>query len=269
MGRLAFAALRAGLAVSLIAAGASLAARERIAVAAFEYPPIYQNETQKGLSGDIVVAAFDAVGVDTDLRFLPVARMVKAVSDGETVCGIGGRILFAGADVHPNVRESAIIQYVAQVFMFDARKYPKGVPFSKLSDMGRYRIGVLNGSGIMKFLGHEPSLTLVTNTIHEGSAKQLAAGRIDVWAIVDLTGIMYAKRLFPEDAAHYAYSEPFNLGDVSVVFSKKADPDGRLERLFKQGLEAIKKNGVYMQIMARYYGSARAVNRYALTPDMR
>jgi ABC-type amino acid transport substrate-binding protein len=257
------------LAIAFIAAGASLAARERVTVAAFEYPPIYENGSRKGLSGDIVVAAFDAAGVDAELRFLPVARMVRAVSDGEAVCGIGGKILFAGPDVLPNVREGPVIQYVAQVFMFDARKYPKGIAYSKLSDMSGYRIGVLNGSGIMKILEREPTLTLAANTIHEGSAKQLAAGRIDAWAIVDLTGIMYAKRLFPDEAAHYAYSEPFNLGDVSVLFSKKADPDGRMGRLFEQGLETIKKNGTYMRIMARYYGSAHAINRYALTPDMR
>ena len=261
--------LRACFAFAFIAAGAALSARERVTVTAFEYPPIYENGARKGLSGDLVVAAFDAAGVDAELRFLPVARMVKAVSDGEAVCGIGGKILFAGPDVLPNVREGPVIQYVAQVFMYDARKYPKGIAYSKLSDMSGYRIGVLNGSGIMKILEREPTLTLVSNTIHEGSAKQLAAGRIDAWAIVDLTGIMYTKRLFPEAAAHYAYSKPFNLGDVSVLFSKKADPDGRLERLFGQGLEAIKTNGTYMRIMARYYGSAQSINRYALTPDVR
>jgi polar amino acid transport system substrate-binding protein len=253
--------------VSLFAA--RLSANETIVVAAFEYPPIYQNGKEKGLSGDIVVAAFKAVDIDVDMQFLPVSRMVATVKEGLAVCGIGGSVLFAAPDVAENVTVSSVIQYVSQTFLYNCKEYPAGIAFSSLSDMKNYRIGVLGGSGIMRFLNREKGLNLVANTSHDGTARQLQSGRVDVWAVVDLTGIRSMKRLFPKEASDYRCTKPFNLGDVSVVFSKKLDPNDLYDGYFKKGLATIKKNGTYLRLMAQYYGGEAAINRDALVPDMR
>jgi len=244
-------------------------ANEKIIVAAFEYPPIYQNAENKGLSCEIVTEAFKAAGVDVDVQFYPVNRMINVVKNGEAVCGIGGSILFSAPDIAAEVRVSEPVQYVVQTFLYDSRKFPERITFSELKDMSRYRIGVLNGSGIMRFLAKTPELTLDKNTTHEGSAKQLQLQRIDLWAIVDLTGTKYMKELFPKEVQYYRYTKAYNLGDVSVVFSKKLDPDNAYNRRFMKGLAIIKKNGTYMRIMAKYYGSEKAVNRDSLTADMR
>ena len=81
--------------------------------------------------------------------------------------------------------------------------------------------------------------------------------------------MMYMKQIFPAEAANYKYTKAFNRGDVSVVFSKKADPDNAYNTKFKEGLAKIKKNGTYMKIMAKYYGSAGAINKEALSDDMK
>lgn len=256
------------LVLATLAADA-LAANEQIIVVAFEYPPIYQNGPDNGLSGDIVVAAFKAVDIDVELRFLPVQRMVQTVSDGQAVCGIGGAVLFSSPEVAPKVTVSSVVQYVTQTFMYDARRYPAGVAYTDIGDMTGYGIGLLRGSGIMRFLEMTPSLNLIPNSVHEGSAKQLALGRIDVWAIVDLTGMMFMRKIYPDEAANFRFTPPFNRGDVSVVFSKKMDPDKKYNDRFRQGLAAIKANGTYMQLMAKYYGSEAAINRDSLTDDMR
>ena len=65
----------------VLMAGSSFA-NEKIVVAAFEYPPIYQDGKDKGLSGDIVVAAFKAANIDVEMHFFPVSRMVLSVSQG-------------------------------------------------------------------------------------------------------------------------------------------------------------------------------------------
>jgi len=259
------------LAMTLLALlpGASLPANEKILVAAFEYPPIYIDGKRKGLSGDIVVAAFKAVNIDVDMQFYPVARMVSVVSEGDALCGIGGTILFSEPDVASNVSVSSAIQYVSQTFLYDVRGYPDGIAFDSLSDMAGYRIGVLSGSGIMKLLQGEPGLNLVTNNIHEGSARQLYVGRVDIWAIVDLTGMMYMKDLYPREADNYRYTRAYNLGDVSLVFSKKKDPWGVYEAAFRKGFAIIKKDGTYMRIMAGYYGGEHRINPEALVADMR
>jgi polar amino acid transport system substrate-binding protein len=258
-----------GILLFFVLEASGLAANEKIVVAAFEYPPIYQNKQDKGLSGDIVVAAFKAVNIDVDMQFLPVSRMVLAVSNGQAVCGIGGAILFASPEIAPNVTISSVIQYVYQTFLYDTKRFPNGIKYAGLADMTKYKIGVLRGSGIMRFLEATRDLKLETNAIHEGTAKQLQIGRVDAWAIVDLTGMMYMKNLFPREAANYRYTKPFNLGDVSVVFSKKQDPENKYNDRFRKGLETIKKNGTYMQIMAKYYGGQSNINRESLVEDMR
>lgn len=247
----------------------ALAANETIVVAAFEYPPIYQNGSDKGLAGDLVVAAFKAANIDVEMKFFPVQRMVQMVSDGQAVCGIGGTVLFSSPEVASKVTVSSVVQYVTQTFMYDARRYPDGITYSDIGDMTGYGIGVLRGSGIMRFLEMTRNLHLIPNNVHEGSAKQLLLGRVDLWAIVDLTGIMFMRKINPDEAANFRFTQPFNRGDVSVVFSKKMDPDNKYNDRFRQGLAAIKANGTYMRLMSKYYGSESAINPDSLADDMR
>ena len=193
----------------LLNAGTLVAANEKIIVAAFEYPPIYQNnEKDKGVSGDIVVEAFKAVNVDAVLEFFPAPRMVRIVDSGHTVCGIGGAILFSAPDVAANTRVSSKIQYVLQTFLYDSRRYPKGIKYERLEDMYKYKIGVLNGSGIMRLLKQVPNLNIVVNTKHKNTAKQLYIGRVDVWAIVDLTGLYFMRQLYPAEVKFYKTTKP-------------------------------------------------------------
>ena len=245
------------------------AADKTIAVAAFEYPPIYQDAADKGLSCELVMEAFKAVGIDVDLQFYPVGRMVENVSSGKTVCGIGGSVLFAAPEVADKVSVSEPLQFVSQVFMYSSKRYPEGIDFSDLEDMSDYTIGVLNGSGVMRVLERNRLLSLVPNVTHEGTARQLHAGRVDVWGIVDLTGLMYMKKLFPAEYRDYKLTKSFNLGDVSVVFSKIRDKDDEYSAKFRDGLAIIKGNGTYIRVMAKYYGGEDAINKDTLTADMR
>src|SRR3990167_1120916 len=131
-----------GLGLAFVLNTQCIAADEKIVVAAFEYPPIYQNDNDKGLSGDLVVAAFKAEHIDVDMQFFPPSRMVLTVSNGQALCGIGGAILFAAPEIAPNVTVSSQVQFVSQTFLYDIQKYPQGISYANLADMGKYRIGV-------------------------------------------------------------------------------------------------------------------------------
>src|ERR1035437_122684 len=131
----------AALCVFALAGIQELQATEKIELAAFEYPPIYQNGADKGLSGDIAVAAFKAVDVNAELRFFPVARMILSVSTGQSICAIGGTVLFEEAQVMESVRIGSVIQYVVQTFVFDRRKYPEGVAYANLGQLRNFKIG--------------------------------------------------------------------------------------------------------------------------------
>jgi ABC-type amino acid transport substrate-binding protein len=242
-------------------------AQAQVVIGAFEFPPIYQNAAHKGLSGDLALAALKAAGREAQLRFYPAARMVKAVADGEVACALGGRVLFEAPEIADRVRVSTVIQYVSQVFFFDIRRHPDGVKYSATNDLAGYRIGVLESSGIMRILSNQGPLRLAPATSHEGLARQLALGRIDLWATVDLTGLAQLRALFPDESRYYRYTRPFNLGDVSFVCSKKRDPDNALGRLFEKGMKKIVEDGTYLEIMARYYGEPAAINRDSLNDE--
>lgn len=260
---------RAVLLFCILACGSGPAAAEKIELAAFEYPPIYQKGDDRGLSGDIATAALNAVNLDVELRFFPVARMVQSVSSGQSTCALGGAVLFAAPEVARQVRIGGVLQYVAQTFVFDRRHFPSGLPYTRLEQLRGYRIGALYSSGIMRLLENTGGLALSQNSSHEGLAKQLHAGRIDLWATVDLTGRFYMNKLFPDDAAYFDHTASFNRGDVSFVCSRLADPEGVYLEKFADGLARIKRNGTYMKIMAKYYGGIDRINRDSLTNDMR
>jgi len=254
----------------LMALSFSAAWAETIEIQAFEYPPYYVNaEIDGGLSCEIVMEAFRAAGIDSNIEFFPVRRMIERATSESIVCSIGGEILFEELVRRDAVTLSKPIQYVVQSFMYDTRRFPRGIDYANLRDMSAYRIGVLDGSGIMRFLQGTPGLRLITNTIHDGLAKQLESGRFDTWAVTDLTGMMYIKKYFPDEAKYYAFTKAYNLGDISVAFNRENGKADYYQRKFTEGLEAIKKNGTYMGLMAKYYGSVEAINPAALADDMR
>lgn len=247
---------------------APLLAAETVKIAAFEYPPLYQDAPDKGVSGDIVIAAFKMVDINARLNFYSVNRMIHSVAQGDQACGIGGSILFEAPEIASAVNIVALIQYVPQGFLFDSRRFPNGLKHERIEDMQHYRVSVLAGSGIMRLLERH-KLPLIASNTHESAARRLQMGSVDAWAIVDLSGAQTMQKLFPAEASHFKSSAPFHLGDVSLICSKARDPEQRISQKFNEGLAIIKKNGEYMRLMAKYYGGVNQINKSALADDMR
>ncbi|MCD1654861.1 transporter substrate-binding domain-containing protein [Treponema zuelzerae] len=244
-------------------------AGQPLTLLAFEYPPIYQNEENPGVACEIALAAFKEADIEAVLSFLPVKRMIASLSAGEAHAAIGGRILFKHELTSGTVAPSNTIMHVLQTFIYDTRRFPEGLNYSSLTELSPYRIGVLNGSGIMEFLKKESALTLIPNTIHEGSARQLYHGWIDLWAIVDLTGLAYIRNLYPaENKSFKAYSLPYEIGDITVFFSAKQDPEGILNASFTEGFKKILSNGTYLKILQSYYGETSSIPEEALAPEL-
>lgn len=241
----------------------------KITIATYDYPPLLEDRADKGLTGDLVVAAFKAAGMDAELRFYPVARMADRVSQDQVVGAVGAIEIFQAPEVRRSIRSMEMIHYVPTVFFYDDRKYPEGITFKTLDDMQKYRIGALNASGVFRFLTLAGGLTLEPAVANESSAQQLALRRIDLWAASDLAGQATLQTLFPGEITHYPHTRAFNVGEIFVAFSRKLDPDGEIGRRFRSGLATIKADGTYMNIMAKYYGGKSRINAEALPQDMR
>lgn len=254
------------LSIYLFASG-SLATVPALEVLAFEYPPIYHAGEPAGLACELATAAFAAADIAVSFRFLPVNRMIQSLARGDAVCALGGAVLFKEEAVASRVRVSKPLHYVLQVFLYDVREFPQGLEWTSPGDLANYRIGVLEGSGIHRFLRNFGPLSFELNSIHSGSARQLQAGRVDLWAIVDLTGRMYMEELFPEEAAKYHTSRHYERGDVSVVFSRERDPWQVFEGAFLAGLAEIKRNRTYEKIFDAYYDGD--IPPQAMSDDMR
>ena len=237
---------------------------EPFVLAAFEYPPIYQDRADKGLSGDIALAALKAAGMDARIKFFPAARFVWSVTKGEPACGIGGTILFEKEIAEKSVIPGEVLQYVSQTFFYDTRRFPEGVKYTRLEELNPFAIGALHASGIMKFLQKTPGLALHNNSSHEGLARQLATQRLDLWAAVDLTGFMYLQSLYPAEAHHYAITRNFNSGDVSFICSTRNAEHQHYLTKFSEGMAKIKADGTYLKIMAKYYGGKEKINPESL-----
>ena len=257
-----------GIATCLLVAVSAIQA-ETVTVAAFEFPPFYQDGPTKGLSCDLVAAAFEAVKVQTEFRFLPPGRMVQFLTKGETVCGLGAQALFASPEIAPSVQSVTEINPVSLVFFYDGQRFPNGFDWSNPASLANQPIGVLANNGIGRSLEKNPGYSLVPNQSHDGTARQLRTGRIYLWAVVDLTGLDYIRQLFPDETSRFQYSPPFERGSIALAFSRKSDPDGLIAARFREGLALIKKNGSYLRILAEYYGGKERINRESLPEDLR
>lgn len=263
--------IRRGLqmASAVLACSAALAT-ERIDILASEYPPICQDSPgpEKGLAIDLMMAAFQAVDVDVELHFFPVPRMVHFIETAQAMCAVGGRVLFEEPSVASTLRMGSAIHHVTQTFLYDRRRFPEGITYASLDKLKGLPIGVLQSSSIASYLQKE-GLQLVPASSHENSARQLQSGEIALWAIVDVTGYLTLKKMFGDEADQFGRTKGFNRGDISLVCSRERDVNGAYVRKFADGLARIKKNGIYRQIMGKYYGGEQRINREALGEEPR
>ena len=223
--------------------------QESYQIATIEYPPFYQDtQIDKGIACELVIEALKIEQKQVEFRFIPPMRMLLDINSNITLCGLGRDLQKDNIDIEV----SDTIFNVQLSFLYDSRKHPNGIQFSQLSDLKNYTIGVLSKSKTEELLKSHQHTALISNTSTTGLAKQLVNNRIDLWATVDIAGLMLMDELLPNDKVYYKSTKPFQVSEINVVIPKRMDKDKELLNAINSGIKILKENGEYQKIIDKY-----------------
>ncbi|WP_432737758.1 substrate-binding periplasmic protein [Maridesulfovibrio sp. FT414] len=226
----------------------SVAYAETITAAADPWVPfINPDSPTQGLSMEIVTAAFKTQGYDVKLEIVPWVRAENGVKEGSY-------------DILPNTwmtdKRKAYLKYSAP-YATNQIKFIKrkgdSFEYNGLSSLAGKTVGIVSGYGyssdFMNDSGfvREPTTELITNI------KKLIAERIDL-AISDE---IVAKATISQSNSAFLDKIEFtknamSQNDLHVTCGLANPRHSEIIDAFNKGLEAIKADGTYQQIMAKY-----------------
>jgi polar amino acid transport system substrate-binding protein len=247
-------------------AGVPALAQSTVAVCSVDYQPYTKSDQGEGIWAELVGAAFKTAGVTASWEVLPSARCNDMARKGSILAAFNSVKTFE-ADKDLVVFESPTMFNIDMVAFYDARKQPKGLEFDTIKDLGKYKVGLLQGTGSMAVFTNAGVPFQPIPSI-ESMVKMLDAGRLDVIVLGDLVGLYNFKKYVPESVEAFKYKSVYS-SPVDLGFSTKAPGYKELFDKYQQGMKTIKKNGTYMSIFAKYYGGDAKVNRNSLAVDMK
>jgi len=260
-------ALRRLALVAAAVAAAPALAQNTVSVCSVDYQPYTRSDQGEGIWPELVSAAFQTAGVKAGWEVLPSVRCNEMARSGNILAAFNSVKTWGDGDKELITVPSPTMFNIDMVAFYDSRKLPQGPEFGSVQDLGKYKVGLLQGTGsIAVFTGAGVAFQAIPSI--ESMVKMLDAGRVDVIVLGDLVGLYNFKKYLPASADAFKYKSVYT-SPVDLGFSTKAPDSRALFEKYQQGMRTIKKNGTYMSIFAKYYGGAAKINRNSLSVDMR
>lgn len=217
-----------------------------------EWPPYTgQHLPDYGCDSQVVTEAFSLEGITVRYEFLPWARGLLLSQNGV----LDGAVEWAGT---PEQQRSHYVSRDAlsrQEWVFFHRK-DKRLEWNRLEDLRDYSIGLTIGyaySDVFADLQAQQPAMFQEATSDLLNFKKLMGGRIDLFPLEKAVGQhLMAKELTPAEQERIAMDHR-SLAEFSprLLLSRAVQTNQQRMQLFDQGLEKLKANGRYRQIMAR------------------
>lgn len=213
-----------------------------------EFPPYNYSDDgfAKGLSSEVVQAVLAETGLTAEFLFLPWARAyLTAQNTKNTVIFSIGRI----------PEREDLFEWIGVIAPYNTSLYKLAsrtdLTIVSLSDAKDYSIGVSVEDVIYQYLKSQnfTNLDIVGEDVL--NIRKLALSRLDLIAFDEAASQYY---LDLEDIDPALFDRIYRLDDISgglyMAINKDSDPE--LIRSLKSGLEAIKADGTYDQILNRH-----------------
>lgn len=203
----------------------------------------------RGFLTRLTEAAFEAAGYEPRVEFIPWARALHDVEQGYRHVLMG---LFYSEEREQVYRYSEPV-YQAQVGLVARADFERDA-YDSLQELVEYTIGIGRGfANSPEFdAAAEDYLNVDIATDHATHIPMLFAERIDMMAgTVDI--ILHAAEQQGHPAASMKVLEPpLMVHDIHIGVSRAIDDSERIRDDFNRGLRAIRADGTYDDIMARY-----------------
>ncbi len=240
-------------------------AQNAATVCSVDYQPYTKSDAGEGIWPELVTAAFKTAGLTASWDVLPSARCNEMARSGQLLAAFNSVKTFENdKDI---VLASPPMFNIDMVAFYDSRRLPGGLEFDGVKDLGKYKVGLLQGTGSVAVFT-SAGVSFQTIATIESMVKMLDAGRLDVIVLGDLVGLYNFKKYVPANAAAFKYKSVYN-SPVDLGFSTKYPSYKVYFDKYQEGMKAIKKNGTYLSIFAKYYGGEAKINRNSLAADVK
>lgn len=231
--------------VALAVLSLPVAQARQITLCTLNWEPFYgENLPRNGFFTELVREAFERGGHTVNVEFMPWARAMLEVKQGDREVLLGAYYSDERAETY-YASESI---YTAEVGLVSHRRV--GIEsFSSLRELTDYTIGYGRGFTVTEefdnaeYLDKEPAKDLAQNV------KKLYAGRIDMIA-GSFANIRYAAQQQGMNLDELVFLQPALVENSLHIMVSRAVEDGeQLLADFHRGLRAIREDGTYERIL--------------------
>ena len=217
-----------------------------VVMCTLNWEPYYGEELPRdGFFTAIVRTAFDRAGHDAQVQFMPWARAMLEVKQGD-------RDVLLGAYYNEERAETYIASdsiYTDEVGIVTRESLVDIREFDSLRDLSEYTIGHGRGYSVndefdnADYLNKEPEKSQVLNL------RKLYAGRIDMIA-GSFASIRYLANREGHDVDELVFLEPtLKENTLHIMVSRAVEDGDELLADFHEGLRSIREDGTYDRIL--------------------
>jgi len=244
LGRSLLLALLVGFGLPL----AQVQAEEVLIAAEDDWIP-YARSDGTGLANEIIIAAYDSIGIKVRYNIYPYARVLRLVATGKYIAGFNVPLDEESKERYLLGKEPL---YDAVSAYYHHIQTPLVAKSSNELNDGRV-IGVVRGYGYgdhyLELRKQGRIIELVSNS-ETGNLKMLSAGRMNATIIYDKTANILLEQLKLKDIIEYAFINEST--PIYLAFSKSHPKGQYFSDKFDEGMRLIKANGTYQRIMNSY-----------------
>ncbi|MBF0495656.1 MAG: transporter substrate-binding domain-containing protein [Deltaproteobacteria bacterium] len=236
------------LLVLLWNSGAGIAAdQEIIEFGSSETPPLWSPALpEDGMAGEILHTISREINVRSIIRYIPIKRLRKDLKHNH----LGDPENFAGQEFSSFI----VIAVFRSSFFYYRPNHPQGITYRTLADLKGYTLGVMRGALEDRSYFEKLGIKVEESNSEISLFKKLKNGRIDLCAVIEVSGIFTINKLFPLDAHNFERIEiARSVQPLAIMFDKDYPGGGGLGKKYEAGLDKIISDGNYRQILEKYY----------------
>jgi polar amino acid transport system substrate-binding protein len=245
--------LRAGVLATLALLGSSPRAAEGLRIVTEELAPynFTENGRVTGLSTEVVEAVLKEIGLEASIQSMPWARAYDMAQNTENV------LIYSITRTPAREKLFKWVGIVAPTDWYLFSLKSRDIKLRRLDDARPYQIATVNEDAGEQYLvgkGFAIGRNLQQSNRYEANYEKLRLGRVDLWVANELNALYLTRRA--GDDPNKVLVRSLHIADMSpepglsMAFGPKTS-DALVQR-FRNGLEAIKKNGTYDTIRKKW-----------------
>jgi len=237
-----------GLTLRTVLVEAKEVNKPTIVLATGNWEPYYAESIPNGgVVTEIVRSAFQRMGYELEVKWLPWARAINMAKAGH-YDGVLGAWYTKERTQFFTYSEPF---FENEIVLFKLKDDP--FTYKSLGDLKSYRIGVSRNSGPHELLKNELAENLDIVVSADLNIKKLIAKRIDLFADERL-GIQYMiNTQFPKwREVVEVVKPPLQLNELHILLSKKVENNHKIIGDFNKGLQKLVQDGTFDDLLEKH-----------------